>query len=463
MTDLSSGLSFRDPSGRIFQKNGAFYRSVDSSYRAHWEKLESSGLLSELTGAGLLIAHEEMKVTHDFFAGAWKVIRPAQVPFISYSYEWCFGQLREAALLALEIQKRALSKGMVLKDAASANIQFVDGRAVWIDTLSFEIYEEGKPWAAYQQFCRHFLAPLLLGARDPQALRTLMSFTDGLPLDLASNLLPWHSWMNFGTLCHIHGNAKARETGAGLEKRYGIKNTRLSLSGLNRIVESLNDTIKNIRLKKKTSHWTVYRPEEHYGSEGFENKKKIVSEFLGRLRPRIVFDFGSNTGFFSKIASEYTPRLIALESDHAAAEIHYKSLKQAGEKKVLPLVMDICQPVPGRGWENKERLSFLERAEEGGTVMALGLVHHLAIGEGIPLEKVAGFFSKFGRYLIVEFIPENDPKAREVGMRKENAFKNYSKEIFEAAFKSEFKILEAKKPEGNLRGLYLMESISNGK
>ena len=49
---------------------------------------------------------------------------------------------------------------MTLKDCSVYNIQFHQGRPIFIDTLSFEIYRDGDPWIGYRQFCEHFLAPL---------------------------------------------------------------------------------------------------------------------------------------------------------------------------------------------------------------------------------------------------------------------------------------------------------------
>src|SRR5918996_5759166 len=92
------------------------------------------------------------------------VIRPRELPLISYPYEWCFGQLREAALLTLELQRRALEVGMRLKDASAYNIQFDAGRPLLIDSLSFEVADPAEPWLAYRQFCEHFLAPFAVVA-----------------------------------------------------------------------------------------------------------------------------------------------------------------------------------------------------------------------------------------------------------------------------------------------------------
>src|SRR6185295_13694272 len=119
---------------------------------------------------------------------------PEPIPFVSYPYEWSFGELKAAALATLEIEGRAVAHGMGLKDASAYNIQFRGVRPVLVDTLSFERLEREAPWVAYRQFCQHFLAPLaLMSRRDVRLSQLLRIYIDGVPLDLASELLPGRS------------------------------------------------------------------------------------------------------------------------------------------------------------------------------------------------------------------------------------------------------------------------------
>jgi hypothetical protein len=210
--------SFRDPSGFLFSRGGALYRQVNRKYQQEYARLMESGLYEKLVKAGLLIPHTEVNQAPAEAENAYKVIQPERVAFISYPYEWSFGQLKDAALATLSVQKRALKRGMSLKDASAYNIQFVHGKATLIDTLSFETYKEGQPWVAYRQFCQHFLAPLaLMALRDVRLSQLLRVYIDGVPLDLASELLPWNTRLNFGLLTHIHLHAGAQKKYAGEE------------------------------------------------------------------------------------------------------------------------------------------------------------------------------------------------------------------------------------------------------
>ncbi|MCL4823372.1 MAG: hypothetical protein KJZ57_04050, partial [Anaerolineales bacterium] len=207
-TSDSLAASFRDPGGFLFSRGGILYRQVNRAGADDYTRFMESGLYEKLVKAGLLIPHAEVDEPPAEAALSFKILRPERAPFISYPYEWSFSQLKDAALATLSIQKRALKLGMSLKDASAYNIQFIHGRPMLIDTLSFEVYREGRPWDAYRQFCQHFLAPLALMSRvDVRLGQLLRVHIDGLPLDLASRLLPASTRLDFGLLTHIHIHA----------------------------------------------------------------------------------------------------------------------------------------------------------------------------------------------------------------------------------------------------------------
>ena len=191
MTVARVASSFRDPSGFLFTRDGTLLRQVQPSYARHYETLKSSGLYDALVTRRLLVPHVEVPLDEAASPGAAYVLRPERIPFVSLPYEWCFSQLRAAALLTLRVQQLALEHGMILKDASAFNVQFRGTEPVFVDTLSFEQRVEGDPWIAYRQFCQHFLGPLALQALVDVRLRELSrSHLDGVPLDLVSRLLP---------------------------------------------------------------------------------------------------------------------------------------------------------------------------------------------------------------------------------------------------------------------------------
>ena len=188
--------SFRDiyAGGYVFKHDNIIYRCINKSYKTNYEHFIASGLYDKLVIDGVLVYHEEICDIDQFNIDnrdIYKIIKPTQLPYISYPYEWSFNQLKDAALLTLKVLLEALKYNMILKDATAFNIQFYKGRPIFIDTLSFEKYNEGSVWQAYSQFCRHFLAPLALIAYcDYRMYNLSINFLDGIPLDYASKLLP---------------------------------------------------------------------------------------------------------------------------------------------------------------------------------------------------------------------------------------------------------------------------------
>jgi len=444
--------SFRDPSGFLFKEDGTLYRQINRVYREHYEHLIESGLYKRLVEEKLLISHEEISKEQN---GAFKIIKPDIIPFISYPYEWCFGQLKDAALTTLNIQKIALEYGMSLKDASAYNIQFLNGKPILIDTLSFEKYVEGEPWVAYRQFCQHFLAPLALMALTDARLNQLARvYIDGIPLDMASRLLLLKSWVKFSLLSHIHFHAKSQKHFA--DKQVNVKLRKLSKVSLLGIIDNLENAIKALHWRPEETEWADYYDYTNYSSTSFEHKKSIISNYLERINPKTVWDLGANTGIFSRIASKKAIPTLSFDIDPAAVEKNYIECRKHGETNILPLLLDLTNPSPSIGWANEERASLVERGP-ADMVFALALIHHLAISNNLPFDKIASFLSKICRFLVIEFVPKNDSQVQRLLRSREDIFTDYDQEHFESALSNYFLILDYIKIEHSERTLYLME------
>lgn len=401
--------SFRDPSGYLFYNSGILYRQINSCYSSDYQLLMQSGLYTKLVEEGLLVPHSEQGPG---------VIRPQKIDFISYPYEWSFSMLRDAALVTLKIQSIALDYGMILKDASAYNIQFIEERPILIDTLSFTRYIEGKPWVAYRQFCQHFLGPLLVMEYGPTGIhRLLQTYIDGLPLAMVSKMLPGRSWFRRGVITHIH-----LQSPVGTSIRLQPKLSKIGLLG---IIRDLDHFIKSLKWEPYGG-WTGYKSTTSYSSEDFQKKVNLVNVYLDRLSTQYVWDLGSNLGEFSKLAIQKGAKVVSIDSDPNCTEIDYR--RKSGN---LPIVADLVSPSPGVGWCNTERKSLLDRGPTD-TVMALGLVHHLAIKNNLPLDFIIGLFSRLGRNLIVEFIPKTDQKVQKLLRYREDIFPEYTKEAFES-------------------------------
>jgi len=448
--------SFRDVAGFVFEKDGVLYRQVNHHGARAYDRLMSSGLYRKLVDERLLIPHEEVSIEGPEPSMAYKIIAPAPVPFISHPYEWCFSQLKDAALATLRVQECALEFGMMLRDASAYNMQFVGGRPVLIDTLSFKIYEPGEPWPAYKQFCQHFLGPLALkGLRDRRLAGLTRVYIDGLPLDLASALLPLRTHASFGLQTHIHLHARSQRRYAA--KPGKAKGAKLHEFALRALIDSLKRTVAGCRLRVRPSAWSEYYASTNYTAEALARKEQLVAEFLDEIRPQMVWDLGANVGRFSFIAAEKAIQTVGLESDHVAVELSYLECRNRGVPNFLPLVQDLSNPSPSLGWGHAERQS-LEQRGPSDMLLMLAIVHHLAIGNNVPLHAIADFAARLGKWLVVEFIPKDDSQVQRLLASREDIFESYTQSRFEAEFQALFRIKKSVPITGSKRTLYLMQN-----
>ena len=448
--------SFRDPSGFLFSREGVLYRQINRVYEREYIRLIESGLYEKLVKAKLLVPHMDVDQPPAESESAYKVIQPELVSFISYPYEWSFSQLKDAALATLSIQRRALKADMSLKDASAYNIQFLRGKATLIDTLSFETYREGQPWVAYRQFCQHFLAPLaLMALKDVRLNQFLRVYIDGVPLDLASELLPLKSRLNFGLLTHIHLHASVQKRYAGEE--VNSRGGAMSKQAMIGLIDNLEATIKKLSWTPRGTEWGNYYDITNYSDAAFEHKKGLVREWTKRVEPALAWDLGANTGLFSRVIGETSSKVISFDIDPAAVEQNYLQIKKEKAQNILPLLLDLTNPSPAIGWSNRERESFGSRGP-ADMILALAVIHHLAISNNVPLAQLAEFFANTGRWLVIEFVPKSDSQVKKLLTSREDIFPNYTREGFEFAFKEKFIVHEMVNIRESERVLYLMES-----
>lgn len=457
MTNSRVAGSFRDPSGFLYRSNERLLRQVNQSYAEEYDTLIESGLYQVLVDKGLLVPHQEVDLSLALTEDAYKVIQPQEIPFISYPYEWSFSQLKAAARMTLRLQKLAMRKGMTLKDASAYNIQFQRGQPVLIDSLSFERYQDGSPWVAYRQFCQHFLAPLALMAlvdiRLGQLLRTNI---DGIPLDLASQLLPWRTRFNAGLSLHIHLHARSQQRYAGQEISGRAASMSMKPEALMMLIRGLDKAIERLTYKPEGTAWAEYTSMTHYSDQATEHKKELVAEYLGAVKPRVVWDLGANVGVYSRVASETADLVLAVDNDPAAVEMNARIMMQEKQDKILPLLIDLTNPSPALGWASDERASLIDRAP-ADVVLALALIHHLAISNNVPLENLAQFLARLSPKLIIEFVPKRDSQTQMLLASREDIFDEYTEEGFEAAFGQHFNLLRKEPLKQTERTLYLWE------
>jgi len=456
--------SFRDPSGHVFYQNGCTFRKVNRTYFRNFDNFTSSGLYDLLVDKQYLVPHSVVERTAEYV-----ILRPQQIDFFSYPYEWCFSQLRDAAIVTLEIQLLALEKGMALKDASAFNVCFVENKPLFIDTLSFEEYRTGEPWVGYGQFCSHFLGPLVLwkmGFRTSWNLGE--DYLNGSDLALVSKLLPLRTFFQPSILTNIHLHAKAIERHRLAEhesKKAEKKRPRkLSRKTLINIINSLLLVVKNLEMdvSSDSSLWSGYYTFTNYDDEDFRLKEKTLSKWGREGNYQAIWDIGANDGHFSRLMNTGSATIYSSDVDPFAVELNYRSAKENGLKCVQPFVSNMMEPSPGVGFSNTERMALRERLQNVNLdcIVALAVVHHLCISQNCQFSMLASLWSEMAPMLIVEFVEPDDSWAHSLLQRKgyaKSLFSWYNREGFETAFNEHYLVKQKQELGSEKRVLYLME------
>jgi len=446
--------SFRDPSGFIFSKNGKIYRQINPIFFNTFTFFLESGLYQDLVDSGFLVPHEVVEKNKSNI-----IIFPYQLSFISYPYEWCFSQLKDAALLTLDIQLKALEYGMTLKDASAFNIQFENSNPIFIDTLSFEKYHEGEPWIAYRQFCQHFLAPLLLAKyTHMSSLKYSQLFIDGIPLDVAVSQLPLKAFLRPSVFIHIYLHSQAQKINS---KKSFTTNKKFSLNSLKGLINSLKSLVSSLNFGKEETEWGDYYTFTNYDKSSAQNKESIILKFIESAKPANLVDLGGNNGRYTRLALKSIKNCLLFDIDYNAIESSYKTSKKYSEIGLNSYILDLVSPSPSIGWLNHERDSIFERIG-ADMVLALALIHHICISNNVPMSNVVKLFEKITRkWLIIEFVPKNDSQVQKLLNSRKDIFESYNHDSFLEEFSRKFEIVDSVKVHEMDREIFLMKKHEN--
>jgi SAM-dependent methyltransferase len=461
--------SFRDPGNQVFYSDAQVFRGLDERAEGHWRALAASRFFGEAVRDGRICATTEVTDSADAAPGTglaavtgrdWAtVLRHERIPFVSYPYEWTFSMLRDAALLHLELLSAALDEGLSTTDGSAYNLQWRGSAPVFIDVGSFAPHPAGEAWAGYRQFCQTMLYPLMLRAHlDVPFQPWLRGRVDGIEADQMRGLFGGRNWLRPGVLTHVHlhGAMQSRNRQASTtETRQRMRAAGFSTELLKSTVRGLHKLVSRLQWRGADTHWADYRDTCTYTSADRDAKGEFVAWALASEGdPDLVLDLGANDGHYARLAAERARHVVAVEADETVADGLYRSLRDASDTRILPLVMDLADPSPGLGWAGAERAPFGARAR-ADVVLALALVHHLAIGRNVPLPRLLDWLAGLGRRLIVEFVDPTDPMAaRLLANKPAGLFGDYHRDAFERLLAARFTVVRRVELPAGTRTLY---------
>lgn len=471
--------SLRDPAGCLFAHNGRILRAVSREAVPAFQAFHSSSLAQTLASRGriarttvlpadqveALLADPDIEhACRESDIGM--LVEHEAVPFPSFPYEWPPEMLHAAACLTLDLAEGLLPEGMGLKDATPYNVLFRGPHPVFVNVLSVEQRDPLDPaWLPYAQFVRTLLLPLLLnkylgvpiaqllttrrdGIEPEEAYRLCGPLRKLLPPFLGLVSIP--AWLGSGR--------KARDPSIYEQKRLADpERARFILASLFR---QLRRTLERLAPQKgRVSSWSNYMVgDNNYSPEQFREKEVFIEEALSAARPARVLDIGCNTGHFSGMAARAGAAVVAIDSDPVVVGEAWRAAR-AARLDILPLVVDITRPSAGIGWRNQECTSFLDRARgRFDLVMMLAVLHHLMVGERIPLAEVLDLAAEVTtRFLIIEFIAPDNPMFRAMTRGREALHKDLTPALFERGASARFNLLRSRRPGNSSRWLYLLE------
>jgi hypothetical protein len=451
--------SFRDHDSRVFLTPEGVFRVLSADGLADWQALAATPLWRELQEAGLVVATEpaELDALPGLLASeAAGALRHERVPFVSYPYEWPFSMLKDAALLQLELSRRALRADLTLKDASPYNVQWRGSVPVFIDVGSFERARPGEPWAGYRQFCMLFLYPLMLQAyKDLPYHAALRGSLDGIAPHDARALLAGERFRK-GVLSNVLLHARLEDRYAGVEGREVKQDMRRAGFGkevLDATLRKLEKVVRGLEWKPGETVWTGYAGDNTYDGAAADRKVRFVREAAARRHSRLTWDVGCNEGAYARIAAEHADLVVALDADHATVDALYRRLREERRTDVLPLVMSVTDPSPDLGWRGLERAS-LERRGTPELALCLAVVHHVCITGNVPVPELLEWLRSLDTALVIEFPDRADPMVgRLLSGKRDGANPGYEKASFERALEERFTVERSEAVSGT-RTLY---------
>jgi hypothetical protein len=453
--------SFRDRSGRVFHRNGRVYRALDAAAAQEWEFARQARFVQQLMEEGRII---RTVPAHDVIApgdaSLWhSVVEHERVPYVSYPYEWSFSMLRDAARLHLDLLEASLREQAILKDATPYNVQFVGAAPVFIDVASIVRLNPGDAWAGYRQFCQLMLYPLMLQAyRGVDFQSLLRGSLEGISPESMLRQLSWRDRLRRGAFSHVYLHAR-------LQQRFGDvredTRTRLRVHGfspdlIRANIRRLRRIIDQFACRTDDSHWSEYEDRCPHVRTDAAAKEAFVRDVVQHRRLKLVWDLGCNTGRYARIAADQADCVVAMDSDPQTIDKLYRSLQKERCTRILPLVMDLADPSPGRGWRGTERGDLPSRGRPQLT-LCLALLHHLVLARNLPLNEVIDWLADLGSAVVIEFVAKEDPQARALLQNRADQHSDYGLPRFEQLLRQRFHVPRREPLPSGTRTLFYAE------
>jgi SAM-dependent methyltransferase len=448
--------SFRDPESRVFYAGNEVYRALSPNGLSDFEALRATGLLDDERVVRTEAAGDTAALRGLLVHEPAAVLRHERIPFVSYPYEWTFSMLKDAALLQLDLLLSALDHDLVLKDATPYNVQFKGATPVFVDVGSFERIREGEPWVGYRQFCMLYLYPLLLQAvKDVPFHPWLRGSIDGITPAQMRGLMSFRDRFRKGVFTNVflHAKLEARYADRPGQVKQEVKRVfKKELFVAN--VRKMRALVERLSWTPPAGVWTAYGERNTYTDDDARRKDAFVRDVARSREWNLVWDIGANNGRYSRIAAEGAKTVVAVDSDQGPVDLLYRDLRDEANRQILTLTMNLADPSPGLGWRGLERRSMPDRGKPD-LVLALALIHHVAISANVPVKEFLDWLASLGTALVIEFPTREDPMVKQLlAPKRDGLHPDYELGFFERTLNEAFHVERSERLESGTRVLY---------
>ncbi|TET39275.1 MAG: class I SAM-dependent methyltransferase [Planctomycetota bacterium] len=428
-----------DSGGEVFLSQGRVLRGIYPGEGVLYRKVLRICETHDLFQLGIVKTRELQANPHPSLPYDI-VLEHEKIPFITYPHEWPASMLKVAALFHIDLYARLGPYGLTVKDWHPYNILFKGTEPVFVDFTSiipvYDLRNEEyltppciprlfrNVWdttSAYfyemyrRMFVPYFLFPLYMinNGNHSRARRRMLETA----MNTADSVIRQDEVFNAGSRGWKHYKAKDLLKKLALSQRSITKRWFLRL---------LRAEVKRLSVFRQSSNYSDYYSAKNEGF-GFEpssewtEKQHTTYQAIKRLGPRTLLDMGSNTGWFSIMAARLGCQVVAFDIDEACADILYQRARQY-DLDILPLVMDmtkLTRDIPPLDFENEPSRSLIggqaplllsaEKRLKCDMVLALAIVHHLALGHGIGFDEIVNKLGAFvTKYLLIEFVAKED-------------------------------------------------------
>ena len=439
--------SFRDPAGQVYYCDDRIIRVIRKKGKERFDHILKNNIIEQSVDKNFLI--ESKKIENNFkeidIDESCYLVEHEKIEYISYPYEWCFYQLKSAAIHHLEFQIFLLEKNSVLIDASAYNIQFKNNKPIFIDLLSIDKYKEGDYWIGYNQFIQQFLNPLLLQSKKGIKFNNWYKGNlNGIFSEDLNSVLSLNDKISLNVYLHVVLLAKmSKRTTIDPKKTVHEFNKKKNLSknSYKAILLQLKKWIEVLKPKKVRTIWDNYSIENTYEENQKDKKLKILKDFVVKHKPKKLIDLGCNDGFYSiESLKSGCESAVGIDFDSNVINEAYKKSKLL-DKPFLPLCIDFMNPSSKLGWNEEERYSFLERSNFD-CVIAFAFEHHLSLANNVPLNEMIEWMLKIANKGLIEFVSKNDPTVKKILTLKGDIFPDYNNKKFEYLLNKKARILK---------------------